>query len=80
MRRLDSLPWFAVLGLCATLGLAPYTPEPHAWEKLKMLAAGRLSGIVDTGDLAMHLVPWMLLMLKTAREVKRQNGRQAGRS
>ena len=36
---LDLLPvWVAVM-LVATIGLAPLAPEPHVWEKLKMLAA-----------------------------------------
>jgi hypothetical protein len=47
-----------------TLGLAPFTPEPHVWEKLKMLAAGTLSQPIDIFDLALHGLPWLLLILK----------------
>ena len=50
--------------LCLTLGLAPFTPEPHIWEKLKMVAAGTLSSPVDIFDLAMHGLPFILLLLK----------------
>ena len=35
-----SLPLLAVAALF--LALAPFTPQPHLWEKLNMLAAGTL--------------------------------------
>lgn len=63
-RALDALPLGILLLLCLTLGLAPFFPEPHIWEKLKMLAAGQLTRPIDMLDLAMHAVPWMLLLLK----------------
>ncbi|NBX10221.1 MAG: RND transporter, partial [Marivivens sp.] len=43
MAFLDTLPWNLVILACLTLGLAPFFPEPHIWEKLKMLAAGELA-------------------------------------
>jgi hypothetical protein len=43
MRNLfDKIPIFTLVLICLTLGLAPFTPEPHVWEKLKMLAVGGL--------------------------------------
>lgn len=68
---LDRFPLgiFAVLAL--TLGLAPFVPEPHVWEKLKMLAAGALVRPIDIGDLLWHAFPWVLLALKLVR-VRRQ--------
>ena len=71
MRWLDKIPWTLVLLACATLGLAPFTPEPHVWEKLKMLAAGELSRGIDWFDLAMHGAPFVLLALKALRETQR---------
>ena len=50
-----------------TLGLAPFVPEPHIWEKLKMLAAGTLTRPLDMFDLAMHAAPWLLLLAKIVR-------------
>ena len=50
--------------LCLTLGLAPFVPEPHLWEKLRMLAAGTLTAPVDILDMGMHAAPWALLVLK----------------
>jgi len=46
------------------LGLAPFVPEPHLWEKLKMLADGTLSKPIDIFDLFMHGTPLILLILK----------------
>lgn len=68
MRWLDRLPWSIVLLACATLGLAPFVPEPHVWEKLKMLAAGELPRGIDWVDLGMHGAPFLLLGLKAFRE------------
>jgi hypothetical protein len=65
-RLLDGLPWWVVILLCLTLGFAPFTPEPHLWEKLKMLAAGELSQAIDILDLLMHGAPFALLGLKLA--------------
>ncbi|MDP1669591.1 RND transporter [Phaeovulum sp.] len=47
-----------------TLGLAPFVPMPHVWEKLQMLAAGTLSQPLDMFDLLMHGAPWLLLAAK----------------
>ena len=65
-RLLDSVPLWLVVALCLTLGLAPFTPEPHLWEKLKMLASGTLTRPIDIFDLLMHGAPWLLLGLKLA--------------
>jgi hypothetical protein len=72
MRKLLlNLPWSIILVLCATLGLAPFVPEPHIWEKLKMLVAGELTKPVDIFDFLFHRVPWLLLILKLALAQKR---------
>jgi len=65
MRSLfDRLPLSILIVLCLTLGLAPFTPEPHLWEKLKMLAAGGLTEPLDIFDLLLHGTPWLLLITK----------------
>jgi hypothetical protein len=67
MACLDQIPltWFVLAAL--TLGLAPFFPEPHIWEKLKMLAQGGLTRPIDIFDLALHAAPWLLLLAKVAR-------------
>jgi hypothetical protein len=66
-RLLDKLPLSLLVVLALTLGLAPFTPEPHVWEKLKMLAVGQLVRPVDVFDLLMHAVPWLLLAAELVR-------------
>ena len=69
-----SLPTALILAL--TLGLAPFLPEPHVWEKLKMLSDGTLTRPIDIFDLFMHGLPWALLILKILwwRPQNEQNG------
>lgn len=68
MRWLDKISWTLLLLACATLGLAPFMPEPHVWEKLKMLFDGELVRAIDWFDLGMHGAPFVLLVLKAFRE------------
>ena len=63
---INRLPWSVVLIACATLGLAPFTPEPHVWEKLKMLGSGTLTRPIDIFDLLMHGAPFIVAGLKVA--------------
>ncbi|MCB1800235.1 MAG: RND transporter [Gammaproteobacteria bacterium] len=67
MAWLDRQPLFLFVLASLTLGLAPFVPEPHLWEKLKMLAAGTLSRPIDIFDLALHGLPWVLLVIKVYR-------------
>lgn len=67
MRLLDSTPVYILAMLALTLGLAPFFPEPHIVEKLKMLWAGTLSRPIDIFDLLMHGTPWLLLIAKLSR-------------
>ncbi|WP_373004757.1 RND transporter [Hyphomonas sp.] len=66
MEYLDRLPLIFVILACLTLGLAPFTPEPHIWKKLNMLAAGSLSKPVDIFDFFFYAWPWLLLLAKLA--------------
>ena len=61
---LDQLPWNLVIIACLTLGLAPFVPEPHIWEKLKMLAGGTLTRPIDIFDLLRHAAPFIVAGLK----------------
>jgi hypothetical protein len=58
------LPLSLLIVLCLSLGLAPFTPEPHLLEKLKMLASGELNELIDVFDLLLHGTPWLLLIIK----------------
>ncbi len=63
-RLFSRIPLSILIVLCLTLGLAPFTPEPHLWEKLKMLASGELTELLDIFDLLLHGTPWLLLIMK----------------
>lgn len=66
LTTLDNLPWSLVILACLTLGLAPFFPEPHVWEKLKMLASGTLVRPIDIFDLLMHSAPFIVAIAKLA--------------
>ena len=72
MHRLDAISWTTVILVCATLGMAPFVPEPHVWEKLKMLVMGTLVKPIDIFDLLFHGLPWLLAALKGVRELSRK--------
>lgn len=67
MKWLDLVPTHLAAIAALTLGLAPFVPEPHIWEKLKMLADGSLARPIDIFDLLLHGAPWLLLLLKGIR-------------
>ncbi len=64
---LDRIPLSILVIAALTLGLAPFVPEPHIWEKLKLLVAGDLVKSVDIFDLLMHATPFVLLAAKLVR-------------
>ncbi|MEZ5797178.1 MAG: RND transporter [Paracoccaceae bacterium] len=67
MAFLDQIPLPILIAAALTLGLAPFVPEPHIWEKLKMLVAGTLVRPLDILDLCLHAAPWLLLLAKLVR-------------
>ncbi|HMT94206.1 RND transporter [uncultured Thiothrix sp.] len=63
-RLLSKIPLSLLVIACLTLGLAPFFPVPHVWEKLELLANGALSRPLDIFDLILHGTPWILLILR----------------
>ncbi len=59
------------LVLSLTLGLAPFLPEPHVWEKLKWILAGA-KGMrpIDWFDFVLHGTPWLLLIISVLSKFK----------
>ncbi|MHB8810448.1 MAG: RND transporter [Desulfobulbaceae bacterium] len=72
MHWLDHLPFTLLLAAALFLGLAPFVPEPHVVEKLRMLAGGDLRRPLDIFDLCFHLLPLALLLFKLGRIVHRK--------
>jgi hypothetical protein len=49
--------------LCLTLGLAPFTPEPHLFGKIKWVMGGAVGmQLMDWFDLLLHGAPWVYLL------------------
>lgn len=71
MTFLDQFPWWAAFALALTLGLAPFSPEPHIVEKLRMLSQGTLKRPLDVFDLLLHATPFLILAAKALRLVLR---------
>lgn len=63
---LARIPFHYAVIFALSLGLAPFVPEPHVVEKLRMLADGTLSRPLDIFDLFLHGAPWVVLLAKIA--------------
>jgi len=61
---LSRIPWTFLLPVALVLGLAPFRPEPHLVEKLRMLAHGQLTRPLDIFDLLLHGTPLLLVLGK----------------
>jgi len=61
---IDSLSWSLLILGFLTLGLAPFFPEPHLVEKLRMLGNGELRAPLDWFDLFLHGTLPLLLVVK----------------
>ena len=71
MKWLDKIPYLFIAPLAIFLALAPFSPEPHLWEKLKMLSAGTLVRPIDMFDLFLHATPLVILLLKLFVSLRR---------
>lgn len=68
MAWLDNLEWAVLLIGGGILILAPFTPEPHLVEKLRMLMQGSLVKPLDIFDMFMHASPLVLIAIKAFRQ------------
>ncbi len=64
---IDGTPLSMFIIVALALGLAPFVPEPHLFEKTRMLFAGTLIKPIDIFDLLMHLTPVLALIFKLVR-------------
>lgn len=67
-RFLSHLNYPLLIAAALLLGLAPFVPEPHLVEKIRLLLQGELSRPLDIFDLFFHLAPSLLLMIKLMLE------------
>ena len=64
MRWLEKLPLIPMILAAIFMGLAPFFPQPHLWEKLNMLVSGTLVRPLDMFDLLWHSALPALVVLK----------------
>jgi len=64
------LEYRVLIPLALLLGFAPFTPEPHIFEKIKMLLAGTLNRPLDIFDLFWHAWPFALLAYRVIRDIR----------
>ena len=71
MKFLNNIPLPVLLIAAIFLGLAPFVPEPHVLETVRMLMSGNLTRPADIFDLLFHLLPLILLLLRFMSEKKK---------
>lgn len=64
---IDKLNVKALFVVAVLLALAPFQPEPHLFEKLRMLYHGDLVRPIDIFDLFLHSLPLVLLAIRLIR-------------
>ncbi len=64
---IDKLNVKALLVVAVLFALAPFQPEPHLVEKLRMLYHGDLVRPIDIFDLFLHSMPLVLLAIRLIR-------------
>jgi len=65
----EALPYRWLVPIAILLALAPFRPEPHLVEKLRMLFAGTLRRPIDIFDLVLHATPLVLLLVRLAGDL-----------
>ena len=70
MKWLCRIPMIPLVLVAIFIGLAPFTPEPHLWEKLNMLFDGTLSRPLDIFDLFWHGTVPVLLFIKIYLQIR----------
>lgn len=60
-----------------TLGLAPFTPEPHLFGKIRWVLGGA-EGMkpMDWFDLVMHGAPWVWLIFESIKLIKSKTAKK----
>ena len=53
-----------IAAACLTLGLAPFSPEPHIFGKIRWIMGGGVGmSLLDWWDTIMHGTPWVVLIV-----------------
>lgn len=73
MKFIDKIPFSFLLVITVFMLGAPFVPEPHLVEKMRMLADGTLTKALDIFDVFWHLLPAGLLAAKFVRSKSSQS-------
>lgn len=73
MKFIDQLPLPLLLVITVLMLGAPFVPEPHLVEKMRMLSDGTLTRPLDIFDVFWHLLPATLLVIKLVRAKKNKS-------
>ena len=68
MRIFNPIMWLVI---SLTLGLAPFSPEPHIVEKIRWIMddISQLA-LIDWFDFLMHGTPWVMLVISIILSLK----------
>ncbi len=67
LKYIDRIPLLPLAIAATVMALAPFTPEPHLFEKSRMLINGELIKPVDIFDLFWHSFLLLLLVIRLIR-------------
>jgi len=63
-KLIDKIPLLPLAVVAVFMALAPFSPEPHLVEKIRLLSNGELSKGIDIFDLFWHSLFLVLLVLR----------------
>ncbi|MFI1770871.1 hypothetical protein [Thalassobellus citreus] len=67
--------WKLIVLLCISLGLAPFSPEPHIVGKFRWIIGGAKGmQLIDWFDTLFHGFPFILLILIIFQQIFKKNG------
>jgi hypothetical protein len=71
--------YLVVVLACLTLGLAPFSPEPHLVGKIRWILGGAKGmAAIDWWDTIQHGAPWLILIYFIMRDLfAKRKGRRA---
>ena len=73
MKFIDQLSFPLLVVITILMLGAPFVPEPHMVEKMRMLSQGTLTRPLDIFDVFWHLLPATLLAVKMIRAKKNRS-------
>lgn len=68
------LDYRLLIPIVLLLGFAPFYPQPHIVEKIRMLLSGTLKKPIDIFDLVWHVWPFVLLAYRIFLDIRNHAG------